>query len=148
MSLINRRLGTPSRYSAQPLSLFNDPFFRDVMELDFPSTSLNAFPKLDLIEKNDSFLLKADLPGYKKDQISMDIEGNNLVLRGQAEEEKEERDANYHHRERSTRSFQRVIPLASTIDPKKIKAVMKEGILEVQIPKDVAKSNVARINIQ
>ena len=97
-------------------------------------------PDFDLIETPESFIVKADVPGYTKDQISVDVEGSNLVIKGQKQEEKEDKSHMYALRERFSTSFQRSIPMATAVDLEKVKANLNAGVLEVKVPKDAERA--------
>jgi HSP20 family protein len=149
MSLINRILNPRSTRILQPLQasipdLFSrDPFFRSFEE----DWNLSRTPDFDLIETPESFIVKADVPGFTKDQISVDVEGSNLVIKGQKQEEKEDKNHIYALRERSSMSFQRSIPMATAVDIEKVKANLNAGVLEVQVPKD-AERQAKKIQIE
>ena len=139
MSLVNRFFNQPTSRMSQPLSVFSqDPFFRQVFDQDlFPATT----PAMDVVETDKEFSLKLNAPGYTKEQISVDVDGNTLIVRGSASEQKEEGgEGTWIRRERSQNSFTRSVLLGPEIDPSKIKACLKDGILRVQVPKDVTKA--------
>jgi HSP20 family protein len=138
MSLVNRFFNQPTSRISQPLSVFSqDPFFRQVFDQDvFPTTT----PAMDVVETDKQYSLKLNAPGYTKEQISVDVDGNTLIVRGSASEEKEEEGETWIRRERSQNSFTRSVLLGPEIDPSKIKASLKDGILNVQVPKDVTKA--------
>lgn len=92
-------------------------------------------PAVDIIERKDSFLLRADLPGVKPEDIDVRMEKGILTLSGQREHESEE-DANGMRRvERFTGKFYRRFSLPETADAENISARSSNGILEVTIPK-------------
>ena len=152
MSLINRILNptTPlSLYANSPLAVFNtDPFFRDPFFRSFEENWVaGRTPALDVVETPESYVVKADVPGYSKDNIDVDVEGGVLNIRGKWVKEEEQKDAVHLARERSESSFQRSISLGTRIDPTKIKASLKDGILEVTVPKNEVEQ-VKKISIE
>ena len=104
-------------------------------------------PAMDLAETKDSYHLKANVPGFSKDQIEITATGSTLIIKGHYEQTKEESVAKHHIRnERFESSFQRSVQLPLTISQDKIKANLKDGVLEVVVPKEQPKSN--RITIE
>ena len=138
-----------------------DPFFGELLDWDHPFFGLSMFPSLrnvgpigqnylpalDVKEEKDSIVVKADLPGIKKEEIDISVDGSVLTLRGERKSEKEEKDKNYYKLERSFGSFQRSIDLGTPVIEEKIKATYKDGVLEVVLPKG-AQSNTKRITVE
>ena len=99
-------------------------------------------PAMDLVETKDSYNLKANVPGFAKDQIEINATGSTLTIKGHYEQSKEKSDDKNHiRRERIESSFQRSVQLPLTISQDKIKASLKDGVLEVVVPKEQPKSN-------
>ena len=92
-------------------------------------------PAIDVAEEKDSFLVKVDLPGLSKDDVSVTLQDNCLTIKGEKKHETETKEANYYRRERVSGSFSRTIELPSTVDAKKIDAQFKDGVLHVRLPK-------------
>lgn len=92
-------------------------------------------PELDLIEEKDAFILKVDLPGIKKEELDIKVEGKLLTLKGERKEEKETKEKNYHASERFYGAFTRVIELPMDVKADQIKALYKDGVLEIALPK-------------
>ena len=92
-------------------------------------------PAVDIYETETAIILKVELPGLSKDDISIEIKDNNLILRGERKFEKDIREENYHRIERSYGTFSRTFSLPNTIDRNKVDATFKDGILEITIPK-------------
>jgi HSP20 family protein len=91
-------------------------------------------PAVDLIRDNGHLVLRADVPGIKPEEISIEIDHGVLSLSGKHEETEEKTDERIVRRERRYGAFSRRIPLPEGVDPKKIKAVTRDGVLEVTIP--------------
>ena len=91
-------------------------------------------PSVDIEEKNGSYLVKADLPGLKKEDIHVELRDGYLTLKGERKSEHEEKKENYHRIERSYGSFQRSFRVPEGITEKDIKAKYKDGVLELTIP--------------
>ena len=114
--------------------LFEDAFPR-ARDLD-DDVSLCAWrPAVDIYETENGLVLKAELPGVKKGDVSVEIKDNVLTLKGERTEDKEVNEENYYRRERCFGSFQRSFNLEQSVQPEKIKAKFKDGILEVEIPR-------------
>ncbi|KRT66044.1 MAG: Heat shock protein Hsp20 [Candidatus Dadabacteria bacterium CSP1-2] len=92
-------------------------------------------PAVDIYETNDSFVVSADLPGLNKDEIQIDLKDNTLTLKGEKKFEEKVSKDNYIRVERAYGSFVRSFTLPQNVDPEKIKAKYKEGVLEITIPK-------------
>ena len=92
-------------------------------------------PAVDIYETNDSFVVSADLPGLNKDEIQIDLKDDTLTLKGEKKFEEKVSKDNYIRVERAYGSYVRSFTLPQNVDPEKIKAKYKEGVLEVTIPK-------------
>ncbi|WP_455364692.1 Hsp20/alpha crystallin family protein [[Eubacterium] cellulosolvens] len=101
-----------------------------------PSTELSIrYPFVDLLDKGDHFSLKAELPGFNKEMVDITANKDCLELKAENKQEKEEKREDYLHQERVYSSFQRYITFPEEVDPQKIEGSMKDGILELKIPK-------------
>lgn len=104
---------------------------------------------IDVLEAEDHILVKADLPGLKKDEIEISVQENSLVLKGEKKRTEEVKEENFYRSERYHGSFLRVIPLPSLIDSTNIQATYKDGVLEVRMPrKEEAKPKKIKIDVQ
>lgn len=92
-------------------------------------------PAIDIFEKDDKFVVKAELPGMKEEDIDVSVVGDTLTIRGEKEAETEVEEDDYYRCERSYGSFVRSIPLPSTVNSDKIEANFEDGVLEVSLPK-------------
>ncbi len=92
-------------------------------------------PEVDVYEDENNVVVQAELPGLKPKEVDISIAGNTLTLKGEKKGEKEEEGRNYYLVERVYGSFERSIELPIEVDASKAKATMKDGILEVVIPK-------------
>ena len=103
---------------------------------DFERESFgNWYPPVDIYEDDDEVVLKAELPGMKKEDIDVRVENNILTLHGQRKREKEDKENGYFRSERAYGTFSRSFTLQTTVDVKKISASYKDGILTVQLPR-------------
>lgn len=92
-------------------------------------------PSLDLYETADAFFLEADLPGVQPDDVKVDIENHDLVLRGWRSLERDYSDGQFRTMERGSGNFTRRMELPESIDREAIKAEFQDGVLRVIIPK-------------
>lgn len=124
--------------------------YLDDFEKSFFSDSgnyLSAF-KTDIIDKNDQYVLQAELPGFAKEDIHIDIKGDYLTITAEHNEEKEDKNGQYIRKERRYGSFARSFNI-SDIDTDKITASYKDGVLELNMPKHVEKPEItSQIEIQ
>ncbi len=93
------------------------------------------FPAIDLREEEKRFVIEADLPGVKKEDIQIEVENNVLTLRGERRFEHEAKKESFHRIERAYGKFMRSFTLPSRIEASQITASHNGGILEIAIPK-------------
>lgn len=120
-----------------------DPFrwAREFLRLEpFRGTAMlwperdSYFPEFDIKDTKEGILMKADLPGVKDADVEVTLTGNRLSISGKREAEKEEQTDTYYMHERSYGSFTRSFTLPDDVDPQKIHAELKNGVLTVLIP--------------
>jgi len=93
-------------------------------------------PAVDLVESEDGFTLKADLPGVAKKDLELSVENNVLTIKGEKEGGKDEKkEKRFYRRETWSGSFRRTISLPQAADPGKVEAQLKNGVLTIQIGK-------------
>jgi HSP20 family protein len=92
-------------------------------------------PAMDLVEEQDHFVLRADLPGVSEDDVSIELDDNVLTVSGKRASEHEERREGYYRVERASGSFSRSLTLPDGVDAERIDASFANGVLEVRIPK-------------
>jgi HSP20 family protein len=119
--------------------LFDDPFFR-VGQMDDDAGLGLWNPVVDLYEKDDHFMIKAELPGVDKKNIKIDLQDRLLTLSGERAYDNEVKEENYYRRERSYGKFQRAFTLPADVDSDKIKAEFKDGVLQIEVPKPEEKN--------
>ena len=104
-------------------------------------------PSVDLSEEGDRIILRAEVPGVAREDIEVQVERGTITLRGEKKQEKNVESENAHLVERFYGSFSRSFVLPTTIDPARIEANYKNGVLEVILPKaDEAKPKKITIN--
>jgi HSP20 family protein len=114
--------------------VFGRPFLPGIWRV-FPSEDLVWAPAIDILEKEDNFLVKVELPGVKEDDVNVTIAGGTLTIEGEKKAESEVKKKGYYYRETSYGSFSRSITIPSTVDASKIEANYDKGVLEITLPK-------------
>ena len=92
-------------------------------------------PAMDLVEADDHFVLKADLPGMDQGDINIEVRDNSLTVSGERKAESTQKERGFYRVERSFGRFSRSLTLPDGVDPDAVKASFDRGVLEVQIPK-------------
>jgi HSP20 family protein len=92
-------------------------------------------PTVDISETEDEYLIKAELPEVKKDDVKVTLEDGILTIQGERRREKDEKTTKYHRVERSYGSFVRSFSLPDQVDENGVKAEYKDGMLNLRIPK-------------
>ncbi|MCR1934822.1 heat shock protein Hsp18 [Clostridium tepidum] len=108
-------------------NFFNDDFFAEI-------SNINKHFNVDLKETDEKYLIEADLPGTKKEDISIDFHNNNLIINAKREESTENKKEDYVRRERRYGEFRRSFYIDNA-DEDKINASFDNGVLKIVIPK-------------
>ncbi len=95
-------------------------------------------PVVDIHETDDAVVVAAELPGIARDHVNVEYKDGVLTLRGERKFEKEVKEENYHRIERSYGAFHRSFSIPAPVDDEKISARMKDGVLEIRLPKKEA----------
>jgi HSP20 family protein len=117
-----------------------EPFTREidrVFDAFFGQTDQGRrwVPPMDLVEAEDHFVLKADLPGLVESDVNLEVQDGTLTISGERKAEHEQREKGWYRIERSFGSFSRSVTLPDGVDPDRIEAAFNDGVLEVRIPK-------------
>jgi HSP20 family protein len=117
-----------------------EPFTREidrVFDAFFGQTDRGRrwVPPIDLVEAEDHFVLKADLPGLAEGDVNIEVQDGTLTISGERKAEHEQREKGWYRIERSFGSFNRSMTLPDGVDPDRIDASFANGVLEVRIPK-------------
>ncbi|MBA3019084.1 MAG: Hsp20/alpha crystallin family protein [Proteobacteria bacterium] len=128
--------------------IFNEAF-ADSKDFE-DEVSMSAWrPVVDIFDTNNAIVIKAELPGIKKDDVSVDVKDNVLTIKGERSLSKEIKEENYYRKERSFGKFQRSFTLPEAIEPAGIKANFKNGVLEIEVPKaEEKKPKQISINVE
>lgn len=123
--------------SARVNRLFSQPFGRWPFEGDVVGDAVGAAwtPAIDVQETDDEFLVKADLPDVKKEDVKVDIAEGMLNVCGERHQEKEEKGKRFHRIEREYGKFERHLSVPTGVDTHKVAAEFKDGVLKVHLPK-------------
>jgi HSP20 family protein len=106
-------------------------------------------PQIEMFERGNQLVVRADLPGLKKDDIKLEVADNCLTVEGERRYEQEEKQEGRYHSERSYGRFYRCIDLPKGVDPGRVNATFRDGVLEVTMPKPPGESpGGRRIEIQ
>ena len=99
--------------------------------------STSGGPAIDITEDNDSYIIKAALPGWKPENVELTFEGGTVTLKGEVKEETEQKDEStrWHRREIRRSAFARAVALPADVEAEKAKAEFENGILTLTLPK-------------
>ena len=111
-----------------------EPFARFTPQEDEDLVSGTWVPPVDVAETQEKILVRAEVPGLKQEDIQIEFENGLLTIRGERKLEKQE-GLTWHRVERTYGAFSRSFTLPRTVDPEKIAATYREGILEIEVPK-------------
>src|SRR5437763_16050270 len=124
MSLLVR----PEPFSTEFNRLFNSLW-------EAPTSSQRWVPEMDLVESDDHYLLRADLPGMKQEDVAIEFNDGTLSISGERKAEYERKEKGFFRLERSFGKFSRSLTPPDGVDPERIRAEFHDGVLDVMIPK-------------
>lgn len=144
-------LAAPGLFAASPFQLFRrmteemdrvfDRMLGDVRGAQPSGTGIWA-PRVEAFQKGDTFIVRAELPGLKKENVEVNVTDDAIVIQGERSEEHERNDEGFYASERSYGSFYRAVPLPEGVIADSAKASFKDGLLEVRLqapPSEVSK---------
>lgn len=102
---------------------------------ELPVAFSGRMPRVDVIDRDEEFLVRAELPGVSRENLDLSLQENIVILRATAQAEEKEEKGQYFRRETSRGEFQRVIRLPGPVDSDKARAAFKDGVLELTLPK-------------
>ena len=124
-----------------------DNLFNRVPDTGMPSLHAGVFPSINLTEDQETYHIRAELPGISAEDLDIQATGNNLSISGERKIEAENDSVRYHRREREAGKFSRAISLPGDIDPDGVSASLADGVLKVSVPKaEKAKPKQITIN--
>lgn len=119
-----------------------DHLFRNLEDmsrlLDTPNVPVlfkGGEPKVDIIQSDRDVIVKADVPGVKKEDISVTVTEDTISIRGEVKSDYEEKKENYFHSERFFGTYSRTLPLPTLVAADKATAKFEDGVLTITIPK-------------
>jgi HSP20 family protein len=119
----------------------------DTFGPEFGGSSQTGFPPVDIHETDDDVLLTADVPGFRCEDLSLEIDGRQLVLRGEKREPELAEGESHLHRERRFGRFERTFTLNFSVDRDKVAADCANGVLTIRLPKaEAAKPRRITVN--
>lgn len=122
--------------------------FADTMNRLFDNANRTWAPPVDILETENDFVLKADLPDVKQEDIDLRVENGTLTLKGERKFEQSESGKGYHRIERGYGSFARVFTLPETLEADKVKADYANGVLTITLPKkEIAKPRTVKVEV-
>ena len=104
-------------------------------------------PRVDVLDKGEHLLVRAELPGISKEDIEVSVTGNSISLKGSSRKEEEHEEGAYHRREISSAFISRTVTLPNEVDPDGAKAQLRDGMLEVTLPKS-ARARQKRVEVE
>ena len=133
----------PSFFHASPFSLFrlfSEEMERRFQDFGFWRRSENGSlwppqwsPQVEMFEEKGKLVIRAELPGVKKDEIQAEITDSALIIQGERRDEQEKRERSVYRSERSYGSFYRRIPLPEGVDGENATAKFRDGVLEIEV---------------
>jgi HSP20 family protein len=112
-----------------------DSLFQSVAGRERYPRRAGVYPLVNLSEDQDHIYVRAELPGVNPEDLDITIKEQHLVIRGERKIPTEEKNVNYHRRERESGFFRRVLRLPSQVDPNKVEAACKDGVLTITLAK-------------
>lgn len=130
-----------------------DRMLEDPWTLRWPALQIEKdmwAPRVDVLEKDNRLITRVDLPGVKKEDVSVEVADGQLTISGERKSETEKKDnGNVYRAECEYGSFYRTVPLPQGVKPEDVKATFANGVLEVSVPLPVpAETNGKKIPIQ
>jgi HSP20 family protein len=131
---------------------FDDFFRRPFSTIGFPRFKVAAaeeiVPDVDMFEDGGDVVVKAEIPGMKKEDIDVTLTDGAITISGEKKKEQEIKKKNYYKWERSYGSFCRTLSLPAEIQADKVKSTFKDGVLEIRMPKtEQAKSKEVKVKV-
>jgi len=114
---------------------------------DFPALFKGGEPKVDISETATDVIVKADVPGFKKEELQLSVTEDSITIRGETKSEKKEEKENFYQMERYCGSFSRTMTLPSAVKNKEAKASYQDGVLTVTIPKTEQSEKSHKVDI-
>jgi len=127
----------------RPLSLLGRPL------MQYPEMDEKVVPSVDIFEDKGDVVVRAEMPGIKKEDIDITLTEDAITISGEKKMEEEVKKKDFYRRESSYGSFSRTFTLPSEVQTDKVKSILKDGVLEIRIPRtEEAKKKEIKIKIE
>lgn len=148
--------GMMRRFTRDMERLFTDfqglgtpTFFRtDFLPFRTEFEKVEWLPQIEVLHNNGQFIVRADLPGLKKEDVKVEVIGNLLTLSGERKEEKEEKREGFYRTERTYGTFYRQIPLPEGTKTDNAAAIFRDGVLEITMPMPQVETTTRKLEIK
>lgn len=151
----------PTRGPSDPFALLRqmtselDRAFEEWPSFRWPSSGVFAAaesagwsPRIDVVERDNRLVTRVDLPGMKKEDVTVEVTDGHLALSGERKRETEQKKDNFYRSEREYGSFYRAVPLPEGVKLDDVKATFSDGVLEVSVPLPARpEANVRKVQI-
>ena len=126
-----------TRRPDQPVDTFRDRINRMFAEVEgWPYEIMERIPvPVDVEETDDQIVVTASMPGYTTEEIEINVRNGSLHIQGVTEDEREEKDATWHRKERRVGTVKRSVLLPAVVDDERAEATLRDGVLQVTLPK-------------
>jgi HSP20 family protein len=128
-------------------NMWSNPFHHEKLPDTFSFSSLNRMPSLDVVDRDKEIFVKAELPGFDKDELDISIANNRLVIKAKSCKEEKEEEGDYLKQEIRKSEVYRSVSLPAEVEDENIKTSFKNGVLELTIPKQ-EKSQRKQIKVE
>ena len=135
MPIIFREPGLDPLRELEQLQHRMDRLFQNAFGLERSPWQVGVYPLVNISEDRDHLYVRAELPGVKAESLEITVQDSSLILRGERKIPTEEKQVNYHRREREAGFFRRVVALPARIQADKVEATCKDGILTIKLAK-------------
>jgi HSP20 family protein len=126
-------LGLMRQMTSELDRMFDDPWTFRWPAVSFVDSAIWS-PKVDVFEKDNRLITRVDLPGVKKEDVTVEVKNGQLTLSGERKSETDEQNKNMYRCEREYGGFYRAVPLPAGVKPADVKATFANGVLEVSVP--------------
>jgi len=140
--------GTMIRKEENPFDLLAKRFFGDDFLFKPSLTNNYGMGKTNIIDNENEYIVQLSVPGFKKDDINIELNDDVLTISSKMEDKKEEKTENYFRQEFAKSSFERSFSIPIDVDVNKIDAKMEDGILNVKVPKKIENKKDNKLSIK
>jgi HSP20 family protein len=105
-------------------------------------------PQIEMFQRDGQVIIRADLPGLKKDDMQVELRDDSVIIRGERQEERKEEGEGFYRTERTYGRFYREIPLPAGVDTSKATATFRDGVLEIAMPAEQSEARRRQLEIQ